>query len=126
MLTVRQILKLGLVIPKFVSFFLFFVLVNIGKIVAPKMILKRAKKRMDDAGDMNIDIKTVDDIGFLFSWDMVWMQTRKEVRDILKEAQLDKIAPNPELNNLTTEKSTMLLDLAQKGRPLVLNFGSCT
>ena len=44
----------------------------------------------------------------------------------LKEAQKGLTAPNPELYDLNTRKVVSLLSRSQAGRPLVVNFGSCS
>ena len=46
--------------------------------------------------------------------------------DVFKIASLHKKAPNPRIYSLETGSKNKLLDLQTKGRPLVLNFGSCT
>ena len=43
-----------------------------------------------------------------------------------KEALKGEAAPNPPVYDLATGKTVSLLSTASKGRPLVLNFGSCS
>jgi len=117
-----KIIKLGLVVPKFIGFFLWFLVANVARVVAPNLIINMVKNKK--MGSMKVD--SVDDIGFMYSWDMVYMQTRKNVRDILKDAQLGEKAPNPEIYDLKSGSYKKLLEFAKKGRPFVLNFGSCT
>jgi len=129
MVTAVQLIKLCLVIPKAIGFFLTFCLFNLGRIVAPDMLVKRTREKLKKKGGnltQNMEIKTVDDMAFLFSWDMVRMQIRKAVKEIFNEVALGQAAPNPELVSLASGKSTLLLEYAKQGRPLVLNFGSCT
>ena len=49
-----------------------------------------------------------------------------QIRDIVKEAQVGSVAPNPMLMDLSTKASKPLLSFAKAGRPLIVNFGSCT
>lgn len=58
--------------------------------------------------------------GYLKQW------YRSRFLDLMKEAQLGKMAPNPEVVSLDNRKFCKLFDFQKKGRPLILNFGSCT
>jgi len=71
-------------------------------------------------------MKTIEDIAFIGSMDNLKGMTGNLIRNALKEAQEGSPAPNTEVVNLVSRKSGKLLDWAKKGRPLVLNFGSCT
>ena len=44
----------------------------------------------------------------------------------LKDAQVGEAAPDPSVYDLTSRKTVSLLTTATPGRPLVLNFGSCS
>ena len=46
--------------------------------------------------------------------------------NILKEAQQGSRAPSPELYDLKTRSVVSLLTRSHPGRPLVVNFGSCS
>ena len=46
--------------------------------------------------------------------------------NVLKEAQEGSPAPSPDLYDLSTRQVVSLLSRARPGRPLVLNFGSCS
>lgn len=66
-------------------------------------------------------------LDFIFSTELIRMLTKMKVCEIFKTAAKGKAAPNVELLQLEDQsKPVKLLDLAKKGRPLVLNFGSCT
>merc|ERR1711936_1201866 len=69
-------------------------------------------------------IQSTEDFGFMFSLDKVKMMTMNNIRDILKEAQVGQLAPNPELIDLETRAKLPLISLAKAGRSLVLNFGA--
>jgi len=124
MVTVAQIFKIGLVIPKCVLVVLLFVINNVMKRIAPNMMLKKFKDKKK--GKMNMEVKSLDDVAYIFSWDMVKARVSIEVGDILKEAQLGEDAPNPELYDLVKGETTFISNLAKPGRSMVINFGSCT
>jgi len=65
-------------------------------------------------------------MGFMFSLDRIRNQYTVKIRDVLKDAQVGKEAPNPALIDLVTKTKTYLLSHEKAGRPLVVNFGSCT
>ncbi|XP_046544588.1 thyroxine 5-deiodinase-like [Haliotis rubra] len=46
--------------------------------------------------------------------------------DLYKDAFLHHLAPNPRLHSLDGTQIHRLLDFQKQGRPLVVNFGSCT
>jgi hypothetical protein len=104
---------------------------NLARIVAPGLLVNaikgnatRREAKMPEK--MMESIKSTEDFGFMFSLDKVKMLTMNNIRDILKEAQVGESAPNPELIDLETRAKLPLISLAKAGRPLVLNFGSCT
>jgi len=104
---------------------------NLARIVAPGLLVNAIKGNATrrEAGmpeKMMESIKSTEDFGFMFSMDKVKMLTMNNIRDILKEAQVGESAPNPELIDLETRAKLPLISLAKAGRPLVLNFGSCT
>jgi len=104
---------------------------NLARILAPGLLINAIKGSATrrEAGmpaKMMDNIKSTEDFGFMFSLDKVKMMTMNNVRDILKEAQVGQSAPNPELVDLETRAKLPLVSLAKAGRPLVLNFGSCT
>jgi len=103
---------------------------NLARCVAPGLLINTikgsaARQKMQPVKMMD-SIKSTEDIGFMFSLDKVKMMTMNNIRDILKEAQVGQPAPNPELIDLETRAKLPLVSLAKAGRPLVLNFGSCT
>jgi len=111
---------------------------NIVNIVAPGLVLSMVKKKMLNSNDLTDDsagngnkfkwgnIESSADVAFFVSLDLVRQKTMARLRDILKEAQVGGAAPNPELIDLDTKAKLPLLSLARAGRPLVINFGSCT
>jgi len=123
-----SVVRIGWVLIK-LPFGLFGVLaMNMVNMLAPEMMFKLFQRMMKDREEMAIakKFKSTEDFGFLFSFDRIQMCARGEIRDILKEAQVGCPAPNPTLLNLLDRSSTNLLSLATPGRPLVINFGSCT
>jgi len=111
---------------------------NIANIIAPDLVLNMVKKLMLKSKDLADDsatngnkfkwgnMESSSDVAFFMSLDRVRHQTMNQLRDILKEAQMGCAAPNPELIDLDTRAKLPLLSLARAGRPLVINFGSCT
>lgn len=59
-------------------------------------------------------------IGYVKQW------YRSRILDLNKKAKLWQIAPNPPVSKIDGRKLYNLLDFQKKGRPLILNFGSCT
>jgi len=111
---------------------------NIANIIAPDLVLSMVKKLMLKSKDLADDsatngnkfkwgnMESSSDVAFFMSLDRVRHQTMNQLRDILKEAQMGCAAPNPELIDLDTRAKLPLISLARAGRPLVINFGSCT
>jgi len=123
-----SVVRIGWVLIKLPFGLLGVLAMNMVNIVAPDMMFKLFQRMMKDREEMAIakKFKSTEDFGFLFSFDRIQMCARGEIRDILKEAQVGCPAPNPALLNLLDRSSTNLLSLATPGRPLVINFGSCT
>jgi len=122
-LAVVVLVKLPIALLAYLAF-------NLARIVAPGLLINFIKgsatrQKMHPQKLMD-SIKSTEDIGFMFSLDKVKMMTMNNIRDILKEAQVGEPAPNPELIDLETRAKLPLISLAKAGRPLVLNFGSCT
>lgn len=59
-------------------------------------------------------------LGYVKQW------YRSRILDLMKDAQKGQKAPNSEVVSLEDRKLCKLLDFQKKGRPLILNFGSCT
>jgi len=96
-----------------------------------KKLMLKSKDLADDSATNGNKFKwgnmeSSSDVAFFMSLDRVRHQTMNQLRDILKEAQMGRAAPNPELIDLATRAKLPLLSLARAGRPLVINFGSCT
>jgi len=103
------------------------VLLNIANYIAPGPLFTFLDKRIPPHPMPNPgEFKSTKDMEFLFSLDRVARRVRMEVRDVIKPAQLGEKAPDIELMDLDSRKNSSLLSLARAGRPLVLNFGSCT
>lgn len=103
-------------------------LANLANLLAPGLVFKmfqRAEKEMGGKPDGEM-VRSTKDVAFLFSFDMIKMNIGNQIRDILKTAKVGELAPSPELVDLETKAMVPLLSLARTGRPLVLNFGSCT
>ena len=64
----------------------------------------------------------------LFGWGMLKTVTKQVILDSLKEAKMGEEAPNPEVLDLFGNKKKLLGEAseASQGRPVVLNFGSCS
>jgi len=124
----KTILRIGWILLRGFLLYLYVLMMKTINIIAPDWTLRMIQKRMQekDLKELQDTVKSTDDAQFFFSFDMPWNQTRKHLRDTLKEAQLGDISPNPSLVNLTDRSSAPLLSFAKTGRPLVLNFGSCT
>jgi len=98
---------------------------NVANTVAPDWTFKMILKRMKMTG-INKPFESTSDLGFMFSLDLVKLSVGGNIRNILKEAQVGSPAPNPILFDLSNKCSTRLLSVAKLGRPMVVNFGSCT
>merc|ERR1712127_316805 len=102
-----QLARLAFIVAKVPFKLLVWATMNIANLVAPDFVLAQIKHKLKFSGDnmkMNMN----------------------EVRDTLKPAQLGQQAPNPTLVDLESKAKKELLSFARAGRPLVLNFGSCT
>jgi len=103
------------------------VLLNIANYIAPGPLFTFLDKRIPPHPiPFPSEFQSTKDMKFLFSLERVARRVRMEVRDVFKPAQLGEKAPDIELMDLDSRKNTSLLSLARVGRPLVLNFGSCT
>ena len=65
-------------------------------------------------------------LGFMGTSEFTRNQLKSGLIQANRKAELNEEAPNPALLELTTKKLVKLLDYQKPGRPLVLNFGSCT
>lgn len=127
----RQVLASALVLARLPLNLLVTVAINIVNLVAPDLMFKLIKKMIISGDNMHMgkmeeSIKSTQDIRYLFSLEYVKVQIQKKIHDIFKAAQVGEDAPNPELIDLRTRSRVSLLSLARAGKPLVLNFGSCT
>lgn len=60
-----------------------------------------------------------------FGWRM-YNLTRNILREAMVDAHEEDKSPNPTMLRYDTKKTCQLLDVAKAGRPLVINFGSCS
>jgi len=106
----------------------FFLMVNIMRFLAPDLAFRILKKKLSTTGTWRFDeqVKSVEDIEFLFSFATVKETFSTGLTNALKEAQQGWPAPSPDLYDLRTRQVVSLLSRAKPGRPLVLNFGSCS
>lgn len=63
-------------------------------------------------------------------WSLFWVRTKDFLYSAWAEVQMvaeqGGRAPNPKLLRFSDRSECHLLDVASKGRPLIVNFGSCT
>ncbi|XP_069981455.1 type I iodothyronine deiodinase-like isoform X1 [Penaeus vannamei] len=69
-------------------------------------------------------VKNVGDLSYI--WQRMRLHWLCAVRETTMVAHAGGPAPNPTLVKLSDGSECRLLDLAKAGRPLVINFGSCT
>lgn len=62
----------------------------------------------------------------LFGWKMFNTYQKLILRELQREAYLNRQTPNPLLASVDGNTTHRLLDWARGSRPLVVNFGSCT
>jgi len=120
-----QVLYVFLRLPGALAFFL---VMNLMRVLAPDFTFRMFKEKIDSSGTMGFaeKIKSLDDMEFLFSFASVKKKFSNAMGNVLKEAQRGCPAPNPELYDLNTRKVVSLLSRSRPGRPLVVNFGSCS
>lgn len=63
---------------------------------------------------------------FITSSDFIFMSYKMQMTDIWKKSIKGSIALDANVYDLATSEWVNLLSLAKPGRPMVLNFGSCT
>ncbi|KAG0721020.1 Thyroxine 5'-deiodinase [Chionoecetes opilio] len=68
--------------------------------------------------------------GAVGDWRYFWERVKLHVHGAVAEAQMvaeqGQRAPNPKVLRYPDRAPCRLLDVAAKGRPLIVNFGSCT
>jgi len=94
--------------------------------IAPAALFTLLDSKMFSNLQFKGKYRSLDDVPFLFSWEFAKRQIHKQLMDALRLAELGEKAPNVEMIDLETKGKVSLLSLARAGRPLVLNFGSCT
>jgi len=122
------VLRIGWILLRGLLLYLLVLMMKTINFLAPAWTLRMIQKRMQgkELKALQNSVKSTADAQFFFSFDMPWNRTRNLLRDTFKEAQLGEISPNPSLVNLADRSSISLLSLVKNGRPIVLNFGSCT
>jgi hypothetical protein len=63
---------------------------------------------------------------FFATTEMIKNRYKAWIQEPYREAQLNSLAPNPTVVSAKTGEKVPLLSMAKEGRPLILNFGSCT
>merc|ERR1712183_568123 len=112
-------------VPRALAFFL---VVNIMRALAPDFIFRQLKQKLETTGTWRFaeKVKSAEDIEYIFSFATVKETYCTGIANALKEAQKGSAAPSPELYDLNTRKVVSLLSRSRPGRPLVINFGSCS
>lgn len=68
----------------------------------------------------------VSDSNRMFTWESLRAVWHGQKLDFLKSAHLGQDAPNTEVVLVQERRPVRLLDCTRGGRPLILNFGSCS
>ena len=92
-------------------------------------ILPPVRKKLDEYIITAMDETSTnkhDNENIFLTLDFVKAFIRLRYLDIFKEAFKGYKAPNPKLLSIDGSAEMYLLDVQKQGRPLVLNFGSCT
>merc|ERR1712227_994696 len=110
---------------------LVFLILNLLKIIAPGCMFTFATTKILNQIHLNdwknsSNIKKMSDLEFLFSFDMYKWFVLKGLEDRLKSSTLGAPAPDVKVLDIFSKKTVSLLSRAKNGRPLVLNFGSCS
>jgi len=63
---------------------------------------------------------------FFATTEMIKNRYKAFIQEPYREARLNSLAPNPTVVSARTGERQSLLAAAKEGRPLILNFGSCT
>lgn len=108
-------------LPRFLAAALMFWLLDF--LCIRKRLFLRMQEREGDADDPPL---CVSDSNRLFSLESLKAVWHGHKLDFLKAARLGHGAPNTEVVRLEDRRRARILDYARDGRPLILNFGSCT
>merc|ERR1712156_14754 len=127
-LTMSRALNIFKVLLRLLVSLALFLVLNILRVIAPDFTLNMFKNKHQSDTKLRFaeNMKSVDDIAFLFSFARVQKQLLHGLDNALKDAQVGEAAPDPSVYDLTNRKTVSLLSTATPGRPLVLNFGSCS
>jgi len=128
---ILKYLKATLIIFQIPFLCLAFLIAQILKRIAPGLMYKIVTKNMlsqlgIDQWNNSENIQSVDDLNFMFSADIFKFIFSSGINDAMKDADLGSPAPDVPIMNIHSKKTINLLSLASKGRPLILNFGSCS
>ena len=80
----------------------------------------------EETAHLEIDFISQESLGFMATSEAAKVVIRDGIIQAGRVAEEGKPAPNPEVLELTTKKFVKLLDFQKEGRPLLINFGSCT
>jgi len=108
--------------------FLVYIVLNVLKRIAPKFLFKIATSQLPkfNKWKINQNITSVEDLDFLFSYDIFKWKVEKGIEDVLKQSTLGSPAPDVQVLDVATNKVINLLSNSKEGRPMILNFGSCS
>jgi len=126
-----QYLKAFVIILQIPFLFLAFLILNTLKRIAPNLLFKFITSNV--LSQINLtswgnykNIKSVDDLDFLFSVDIFKWKVEKGIEDALKTTNLGSEAPDFPVLDADSGTKTTLLSGSRPGRPHVLFFGSCS
>ena len=137
--------KASLIFLSIPLLFLVYILLNVLKKVAPKFLFKIATTKLPKFNQWKFSQKItgIEDLDFLFSYDIfevglnqkrllikikIFLQWKvvKGIENVLKKSTLGSPAPDVPVLDVATNKVINLLSNCKEGRPMVLNFGSCS
>jgi len=124
-------LKAAMVILRIPFLFIAYLVLQIFKRIAPGFMYKIVTQNMLSQIKFNQwknseNVKSVHDLNFIFSTEIFKWKVLSGIDDAMKDAYLGAPAPDIPVLNISSKKTINLLSLASEGRPLVLNFGSCS
>jgi len=124
-------MKVALIIFQIPFLCIAFLVLQILKRIAPGLMYKIVTQNMLSKIEFNQwknseKVQTVDDLNFIFSTEIFKWKVLSGIEDAMKDAVLGAPAPDVPILNVSSKKTINLLSLSSSGRPLVLNFGSCS
>jgi len=108
--------------------FLVYIFLNVLKRIAPKLLFNIASEKLPKFNQWKFskEISSVEDLDFLFSYDIFEWQVVKGIENVLKKSTLGSPAPDVPVLDVASNKVINLLSSSKQGRPIILNFGSCS